>query len=90
MMIQPPKNHVARRPLYTRRRTLLDRVSPKKIAWGTKVSAAFKAKVIKISGNLGVDPNHLMAAMAFESAETFSSSVKNVQSGATGLFQFMP
>jgi hypothetical protein len=61
-----------------------------KIAWGAKVSAAFKAKVIKISGNLGVDPNYLMAAMAFESGETFSASVKNAASGATGLIQFMP
>jgi LysM repeat protein len=61
-----------------------------KIAWGSKVTATFKAKVIKICGNLGVDPNYLMGAMAFESAETFSPSVKNAQSGATGLIQFMP
>jgi LysM repeat protein len=61
-----------------------------KIAWGSKVTATFKAKVIKICGNLGVDPNYLMAAMAFESAETFSANVKNAQSGATGLIQFMP
>jgi hypothetical protein len=46
--------------------------------------------VIKICGNLGVDPNYLMGAMAFESAEIFSPSVKNAQSGATGLIQFMP
>ncbi|MFZ0321403.1 MAG: transglycosylase SLT domain-containing protein [Candidatus Sulfotelmatobacter sp.] len=63
----------------------------KKIAWGAKVSAAFKAKVIKISANLGVDPDFLMSAMAFESAETFSPSIKNAAgSGATGLIQFMP
>jgi len=61
-----------------------------KIAWGAKVSVAFKTKVIQISGNLGIDPNYLMAAMAFESVETFSASVKNAQSGATGLIQFMP
>jgi LysM repeat protein len=61
-----------------------------KVAWGSKVSATFKAKVIQICGKLGVDPNYLMAAMAFESAETFSPSVKNAQSGATGLIQFMP
>ena len=60
------------------------------IAWGAKVSVAFKAKVIKISDNLGFDPNYLMAAMAFESGETFSASVKNAASGATGLIQFMP
>ena len=61
-----------------------------KIAWGAKVSIAFKAKVIKISRNLGIDPNNLMGAVAFESDGTFSASVKNAQSGATGLIQFMP
>lgn len=61
-----------------------------RIAWGAKVSVAFKAKVIKISNNLGIDPNDLMAAMAFESGETFSASIKNQLSGATGLIQFMP
>ena len=60
------------------------------IAWGKKVSAAFKARVITIANTLGCDPSHLMAAMAFESAETFSPSVKNKLSGATGLIQFMP
>jgi hypothetical protein len=60
------------------------------IAWGKKVSTAFKSKVISISENLGCDPSHLMAAMAFETGETFSPSIKNKQSGATGLIQFMP
>jgi hypothetical protein len=60
------------------------------IAWGKKVSSAFKAKVIKICSNLGCDPSHLMAAMAFETGETFSPSKKNPKSGATGLIQFMP
>jgi transglycosylase-like protein with SLT domain len=65
-------------------------ISGKQIAWGAKVSTAFKAKVIQISGNILVDPDFLMAAMAFESGQTFSPSVKNAQSGATGLIQFMP
>jgi len=60
------------------------------IAWGAKVSPEFKAKLIKICANLGVDPNFLMSAMAFESGESFSPSVKNKVSGATGLIQFMP
>ena len=60
------------------------------IAWGQKVSGAFKAKVIQISSDLGCDPSHLMSAMAFETGETFSPSVRNKQSGATGLIQFMP
>jgi hypothetical protein len=60
------------------------------IAWGKKVSGPFKTKVLAISSNLGCDPSHLMAAMAFETGETFSPSVRNKASGATGLIQFMP
>ena len=60
------------------------------IAWGKKVGAQFKAKVIAISTDLGCDPSHLMSAMAFETGETFSPSIKNPKSGATGLIQFMP
>lgn len=60
------------------------------IAWGARVSPAFKAKVIQIGNNLGIDPSFLMSAMAFESGQTFSPSVKNAASGATGLIQFMP
>ena len=59
------------------------------IAWGKKVSAAFKDRVVGIASRLGCDPSHLMAAMAFESGETFSPSIRN-PSGATGLIQFMP
>ena len=60
------------------------------IAWGAKVSADFKQKVIQISGTLRINPSHLMAAMAFETGETFSPSIVNPVSGATGLIQFMP
>jgi hypothetical protein len=49
----------------------------------------FKTKVLAISKDLGCDPNHFMAAMAFETGERFSSR-KNRASGATGLIQFMP
>src|SRR4051812_22538426 len=59
------------------------------IAWGKKVEAPFKTKVLKISTNLRCDPSHLMAAMAFETGETFSPSIKNPRSSATGLIQFM-
>lgn len=60
------------------------------IAWGLKVSKAFKRDVIAISGRLGCDPSHLMSAMAFETGERFSPSVQNKISKATGLIQFMP
>jgi hypothetical protein len=60
------------------------------IAFGKTVDAAFKKKVLQISGELGCDPSHLMACMAFETGERFRSDVKNPVSGATGLIQFMP
>ena len=60
------------------------------IAWGRKVRRAFRKKVMKISANLACDPSHLMAAMAFETGESFTPDVVNKTSGATGLIQFMP
>jgi hypothetical protein len=64
---------------------------PKKIAWGAKVSGAFKNKAMQVAANLGVSPDYLMACMAFETGETFSPNVPNkAGSGAIGLIQFMP
>jgi hypothetical protein len=61
------------------------------IAWGAKVSPTFKERVIWCADNLGCDVNYLMACMAWESAESFSASIRNAAgSGATGLIQFMP
>lgn len=61
------------------------------LAWGNVVSPAFRTKVSKISNNLGVEANYLMACMAFETGETFSASITNAAgSGAIGLIQFMP
>jgi peptidoglycan hydrolase-like protein with peptidoglycan-binding domain len=60
------------------------------LAWGAKVTPAFKQRVRQISAKLGCDANDLMSCMAFESGETFSPSARNAQSGATGLIQFMP
>lgn len=51
--------------------------------------SAFIEKVKKISANLGIDPNWLMAIMYFESAGTFSPSITN-NIGAVGLIQFIP
>src|SRR5262249_29274698 len=63
---------------------------PPAIAWGAKVCPSFKKRVIKIAAQLWTDPSFLMACMAFESSWTFSPSVQNSQSHATGLIQFMP
>lgn len=62
-----------------------------KLVWGRKVSQVFKDRVEWIASELGFDPNWLMAAMAFESGESFRPDIKNAAgSGATGLIQFMP
>ena len=61
------------------------------IIHASKVSVDFARKVIQVSNRLGINPNNLMAAMHFETAGTFSPSIRNAAgSGATGLIQFMP
>lgn len=67
-----------------RQTTFFDR----QIIFGKVVSPEFKKKVIKISENLNIDPNYLMAAMAFETGETFSPTKVNMASNAFGLIQF--
>lgn len=57
------------------------------LLYQNKVSAAFIDKVIKISKNLNVDPNWIMALINFESAGTFSPGITN-KLGYTGLIQF--
>lgn len=70
------------------------RTPVKKLAWGAKVSATFKSRIIWIAETLKMPPqgaDWIMGAMAWESGETFSPSVTNMAgSGATGLIQFMP
>lgn len=51
--------------------------------------ADFVDKAKQVSNDLGIDPNWLMAIMAFETANTFSASKKN-QIGCVGLLQFCP
>ncbi len=66
-------------------------VKTQPIAWGAKVAPEFRAQVRDISARLGVNPDWLMACMAFETGRTFSPSIRNaVGSGAVGLIQFMP
>lgn len=61
------------------------------VAWGAKVSPAFKQKLIAIARRLEMDPNHLMAVIAFETGRSFDPAIVNrAGSGATGLIQFMP
>jgi hypothetical protein len=64
---------------------------PNAIVWGAKVTPEFKRRVIEICEELGFNPDYLMACMAFESRETFTSNILNqAGSGAIGLIQFMP
>jgi hypothetical protein len=61
------------------------------LAWGAKVSPAFRAKVRAIAAMLPTDPSDLMACMAWESGRSFRPDVRNMAgSGAVGLIQFMP
>lgn len=47
-------------------------------------------KLYQVSANLGINVNWLMAVINFETAGTFSPSIQNKHSNATGLIQFMP
>ncbi|MBY3181024.1 DUF2272 domain-containing protein [Rhizobium laguerreae] len=60
------------------------------IAWGKVLDPALKGRVIQVAKTLGCDPSHLSSAMAFETGETFSPSIQNPNSKATGLIQFLP
>lgn len=64
------------------------------LIYENKVPASYRkefiSKVKSISKDLGIKPNWLMAIMYFESAKTFSPSIKNKFSNAVGLIQFMP
>jgi hypothetical protein len=60
------------------------------LAWGKKVTPAFRTKVRKIAANLGVNASHLMTIMAFETNRSFSPKQTTKSSSAVGLIQFMP
>lgn len=61
------------------------------LAWGAKVSPAFRGKVFAGCAKRQLQPDDLMGCMAWESGETFSPKKLNLAgSGAIGLIQFMP
>lgn len=53
------------------------------------VTPEFLRAVEGVAGRVGAAPEHLMAAMSFETGGTFAADVKNPHSSATGLIQFM-
>lgn len=60
------------------------------IVYSNKVSKEFADKVIAIAGKLPAsEPNWLMLAMDLETGGTFSPSIQNPDSSATGLIQFL-
>lgn len=61
--------------------------APDQIAWGKKVTASFKHKVIEICQRLEISPDFLMACMALETGQTFDPGATNGTSNATGLIQ---
>lgn len=59
------------------------------LAWGAKVSKIFRSRMRTFGQDFSLDPNLPMACMAFETGRTFSPSVKNPGSTATGLIQMV-
>lgn len=60
------------------------------LAWGAKVSPQFRDFVRLMAQDFApAQANWFMACMGFETGRTFSPSVKNPHSSATGLIQFM-
>lgn len=65
--------------------------SYRSLAWGARVSSTFRDRVFWIGEDLGLNPDHLMTCIAWESGRSFRPDVRNMAgSGATGLIQFMP
>lgn len=59
-------------------------------SYSSKVFTPEKAaSIARVAKNIGVNPNDLAAVISFETAGTFSPSIKNKSSSATGLIQFM-
>lgn len=60
------------------------------LIWGSRLAQAERAKVREVGKELGMQPNWLMAIMAFETGRSFSPSQPNAAGGsAIGLIQFM-
>lgn len=67
-------------------------IPTKPLSWGAKVSGEFRTRLYLMMDEFGWPEERaswLMAVMAFETGQTFSPSVRNPGSSATGLIQFM-
>jgi hypothetical protein len=61
----------------------------KKVVGIDNTSQSFRQKVVQIADRIQARPIFLMAVMSFETGGTFSPSIRNPASGATGLIQFI-
>lgn len=59
------------------------------IAYSKSINAAKLRKVVEVAQRLKVSPSWLMIVMYKETGGTFSTGIKNPQSSATGLIQFI-
>jgi hypothetical protein len=57
--------------------------------FGHIVAEQFRHKVISVSDELKLDPNYMMACFALETGVSFKTDIKNPNSSASGLIQFM-
>ena len=55
-----------------------------------QTTEAFRRKLIRISDAISFDPSYIAAVISFETAGTFSPTIKNPRSGFVGLIQFGP
>lgn len=53
-------------------------------------SSGFRSALAEMALGLGLDPSFIAACMAIETGHTYSPSIRNPFTGATGLIQFMP
>lgn len=60
------------------------------IAGLRNTSGSFRSALAEMALSLGLDPSYIAAVMAIETGRTFSPSIQNPFTQATGLIQFMP
>ncbi|RBL92750.1 peptidoglycan DD-metalloendopeptidase family protein [Chitinophaga flava] len=77
ILVYPAECIKLKDPLKASASTVIERVSIRRqqscesLVWGSRVSCAFRKKVINIAQKLQADPNHLMTCMAFETGGSF-------------------
>ncbi len=65
-------------------------ITPSNELLGYNLPSVFVQEVYNISKRLGCNPSDLLDVMNFETGGTFSPSIQNPSTKATGLIQFMP